>query len=63
MRLPITVVVLIAALLMVLSETIYLSNIVEQQRHTIRQLQGLELGPHDTPRMPAYVPDADERSI
>jgi hypothetical protein len=57
------IVILVAAFLFTVVVILYQADTIDQQRHTIRQLQGLELGPHDTPRRPAYVPDADERSI
>lgn len=44
-------------------EVIYQSNVIAQQAHVIRQYMGLEVGPDATPRMPAYVPPADLRSI
>jgi hypothetical protein len=57
------IVTLVAAFLFTVVVSLYQADTIEQQRHTIRQLQGLERGPHDTPSLPKYVPDADERSI
>jgi hypothetical protein len=46
----------IACLLALLSLTDYQDTVIAQQSHTIRQLQGLELGPHDTPRPKDELP-------
>jgi hypothetical protein len=34
----------------------YQADVIEQQRHTIQQLMGRELGPHDTPRPKDELP-------
>ena len=54
---------LIVALAGVTCETIYLGDVVRQQQHTIRQLNGLEIGPDATPYIREYVPSPDLRKI
>jgi hypothetical protein len=58
----------ISCLLALLSLTAYQDTVIAQQRHTIRQLMGLELGPHATPRpkdeLPlSSAPNPETRSI
>ena len=40
----------------VIVENFYFSTVINGQRHTIQQLMGRELGPHDTPRPKDELP-------
>lgn len=46
----------ISCLLALLSLTAYQDTVIAEQSHTIRQLMGLELGPHATPRPKDELP-------
>lgn len=60
------IVLIVTALLGLSGENLYLMNVIDAQRHTIRQYMGLEDGPDATPQppqMPEYVPSPDLRKL
>jgi len=56
MRYPFTVWVLIIAFALAMVSNVYQALVIDDQRHTIRQYMGLELGPDDTPRPKDELP-------
>jgi hypothetical protein len=64
----VSVVLIISMMVALMAVCRYQADVIEQQRHTIRQLMGLELGPHATPRpkdeLPlSSAPNPETRSI
>lgn len=59
-------ILIVTTLLGVTAENIYMTKVIDAQRHTIRQYMGLEDGPDATPQppvMPPYVPPVGARTI